>query len=477
MRRIACLFVVLLAACAGAPPQPEVPIEERIAAVEGALMPGLVFAGEPAETQTLAERMEELHVPGVSVAVIRDGEIEWARGYGMADVESGRPVTPETLFQAASISKPVAALAALRLVQDGRIGLDDDVNTALTSWQVPANEFTEGAPVTLRRLLSHSAGTTVHGFPGYARDVEQPSTVDVLDGNGNTDPVRVDVEPGTLYRYSGGGYTVMQLLVADLHGKTFPEVMAETVLGPIGMSRSTYEQPLPESRWEEAATGYRADGSPVEGGWHVYPEMAPAGLWTTPSDLARYAIEVQHARVGESDAVITQATAEEMLRPVLSNHGLGPGIGNDGSTFGHGGANEGFRCNLVAALDGSWGMVVMTNGDAGGSLAREILLTLAREYGWPGPRPREVALVELTPEQLAPFAGGYEIPGFGVIEISVAEDRLRADLPDGRSAELRPMSEERFIDPDDGQEITFVFDGDEVTGADLGNIQATKVKD
>ena len=334
----------------------------------------------------VADRMAELGVPGVSVAVLVDGEIAWARGYGLADVESGRPVTPNTLFQAASISKPVAALAALRLVESGRVDLDGDVNAYLTSWRVPDNAFTEQGPVTLRGLLTHRAGLTVWGFPGYGPDEEAPDGPGVLDGRGNTDPVRVYKTPGESWRYSGGGYTVMQQLVADMAGKPFAAVMREEVLDPIGMSRSTYEQPIPPERQDDIATGYRSDGERVPGGWHTYPEQAAAGLWTTPSELALYAREMQRAWKGESTRVLGEALAREMLTPDADDWGLGPAISEDGERFRHGGSNQGFRCTFAAYIDGDDGVFVMTNSDSGSELAAEIAITVAQAYGWSGPR-------------------------------------------------------------------------------------------
>ena len=359
------------------------------ALVESALLPTVTTRGEPVARPSLADRMAELGVPGVSVAVLVDGEIAWARGYGLADVESGRPVTPNTLFQAASISKPVAALAALRLAESGRVDLDGDVNAHLTSWRVPGNEFTEGAPVTLRGLLTHRAGLTVWGFPGYGPDEGAPDGPGVLDGRGNTDPVRVYKAPGESWRYSGGGYTVMQQLVADVDGAPFATVMREEVLDPIGMSRSTYEQPIPPERQDDIATGYRADGERVPGGWHTYPEQAAAGLWTTPSELALYAREMQRAWRGESDLVLGEALAREMLTPDADDWGLGPAISEDGERFRHGGSNQGFRCTFAAYIEGDDGVFVMTNSDSGGELAAEIAITVAHAYGWSGPRPEE----------------------------------------------------------------------------------------
>ncbi|MDE2877530.1 serine hydrolase domain-containing protein [Candidatus Palauibacter soopunensis] len=381
-------------ACAP-PPTPDSSVLEGVAAgspealVESALMPAVTVRGEPVARSSLADRMAELGVPGVSVAVLVDGEIAWARGYGLADVESGRSVTPNTLFQAASISKPVAALAALRLVESGRADLDGDVNAYLTSWRVPDNAFTVQAPVTLRGLLTHRAGLTVWGFPGYGPDEEAPDGPGVLDGHGNTDPVRVYKVPGESWRYSGGGYTVMQQLVADVHGKPFATVMREEVLDPIGMLRSTYEQPIPPERRDDIATGYRPNGDRVPSGWHTYPEQAAAGLWTTPSELALYAREMQRAWKGESTRVLGEALAREMLTPDADDWGLGPAISEDGERFRHGGSNQGFRCTFAAYIDGDDGVFVMTNSDSGSELASEIAITVAHAYGWSGPRAEE----------------------------------------------------------------------------------------
>jgi CubicO group peptidase (beta-lactamase class C family) len=343
-----------------------------------------VASGEPIQADVLTEQMEQYKVPGVSIAVINHGDIEWAQGYGMADVEEQRPVTTETLFQAASISKPVVAMAALSLVEQGMLGLDEDVNGKLISWQVPENEFTTKNKVTLRRLLNHSAGTTVWGFPGYTSSETVPTAVGVLNGQGNTDPILVYKEPGESWQYSGGGYTIVQLLLSDVAGKPFPMIMSEMVLQPIGMNTSTYEQPLP-GRWHiHAASGYQENGSKVKGNWHTYPEMAAAGLWTTPTDLARFAIEIQRAYAGEEEIILTQTMMRQMLTSGMNSHGLGPVISEDGLRFGHGGANEGFRCEFMAFIEGGNGVIVMTNSDNGGALARDIILSIAEVYGWSG---------------------------------------------------------------------------------------------
>lgn len=257
-----CLILLIsaLVACGDAVP------DGPTAQVESALLPTFVIRGEPTPRTSLADRMDELGVPGVSIAVLVDGEIGWARGYGFADLESRRPVTTNTLFQAASVSKPVAALAALQLVQEGFVALEADVNDYLTSWRVPDNEFTASVPVTLRGLLTHRAGLSVWGFPGYGPDETVPDVPGVLDGRGNTRAVRVVRPPGQRWQYSGGGYTVMQQLIADVRGAPFHDVMRSRVLDPMGMVRSTYEQPIPPDQLDDVAIGYRTDGTPVPGG-------------------------------------------------------------------------------------------------------------------------------------------------------------------------------------------------------------------
>jgi len=454
-------------------------VESHIAAIENRLVPRLVIRGEPLETATLAERMEEVGVPGVSIAVINGGAIEWARGYGLADVEAGRPVTTATLFQAASISKPVAATAALKFVQDGLIDLDEDVNGKLVSWKVPENEYTEAQPVTVRALVTHTAGMTVHGFPGYARDEEIPSTIGVLDGEGNTDPIRVDMEPRTEWRYSGGGYTVMQQLLTDVTGKPFPEILRETVLEPFGMSESTYEQPLPAARWEQAATGYRSDGEEVEGKWHIYPEMAAAGFWTTPTDLARLAVAIQEAYNGDSEAVLSREMARQMLTPGMNDQGLGPQIKGDGARFGQGGSNEGFRCTFTAFIEGGSGAAIMTNSDNGGALAQEILINIGIEYGWAGFELDERVVVELEPTIYEELAGRYNMPPGGVVTLEYVDGRLWAEaglVPFFPRVELLPESESVFFSRDAGTRVTFLREDGRVVAFVVQGTRADKIE-
>lgn len=298
---------------------------QGIAAVQSHLMPPVVIEGKPVHYDRLADRMQALHVPAISVALIQDGKIQWARGFGV-ERPGGRAVTPDTLFQAGSISKPVTALEALHLVQEGKLSLDTDVNRYLKTWEVPSNELTQRTPVTLRELLSHTAGVTVHGFPGYAAGERVPSLVEILNGMppANSPPIRVDMVPGKIWRYSGGGYVIVEQLLEDVTGEPFASLMRDQVLRPLGMSHSTYEQPLPARLLGRVATPYRADGSLVAGGPHVYPEQSAAGLWTTPSDLARFALGLAADLAGRGQHVISAAGRRHVDARARQ---LGTGIG------------------------------------------------------------------------------------------------------------------------------------------------------
>ncbi|HEU0015158.1 MAG TPA: serine hydrolase domain-containing protein [Longimicrobium sp.] len=466
----ALLALLACAACATARgPAAGPDVGERIRRVENGLRTYHEVRGETAPPLSIEERLRFYRVPAVSVAVINDGRIEWARAWGEAEAGSGVRVDTTTLFQAASISKPVAAVAALRLVEQGVLSLDEDVNVKLRSWKVPDGPHTAAEKVTLRRLLSHSAGTTVHGFPGYAAGAAVPTVVQVLDGSApaNTRPVRVDTVPGALWRYSGGGYTIAQLLMSDVTGKPFAELMREQVLAPAGMHRSTYAQPLPAERAARAATAHRNDGTPIPGKHHTYPEQAAAGLWTTPSDLARLAIEVQRAYAGQTGRVITPATARLMLATQAGAYGLGFGVNGqaDSLWFEHGGSNAGFQSYFAALAETGQGLVIMTNGDAGFPLAMEILRAVAREYGLPGGRPRERDAVAVDAAALAQLAGSYATVETGsrppfVVELRVEGGMLTASLPNlgWRGRRLRASAPDTFFFLESPGELSFERD-------------------
>jgi CubicO group peptidase (beta-lactamase class C family) len=369
--------------------------EHRIARIESSLTPAFRIKGQEAETFEINERLDELGIPGLSVAFAIDGKIEWARAYGAADTNDARPMGIDTMLLAGSISKPVAAIRAHQLVEEGRFDLDEDINTYLSSWQVPENKFTTSEKVTIRRILNHTAGLTVWGFSGYDFGDEIPSVTEVLDGQGNSDPVRVFKEPGESWQYSGGGYTILQLAIMDEEGVSFPETMRKNVLDRLDMPNSTFENPLPNKFHAVAATGYRSNGTEVEGKWPIYPEMAAAGLWTTPSELIQYATKTQEILQSGNDGVLKYETVLSMLTPGMNDHGLGPVVTEH--YFGHGGADEGFRARLVAWKSKAFAVVIMVNSD-NGSIIQELILAIAGEYDLPGIEPEVREIKELPAE-------------------------------------------------------------------------------
>jgi CubicO group peptidase (beta-lactamase class C family) len=332
--------------------------------------------------------LKQFNVPGVSIAIIKGFKVAQTFVYGVADAETRSPVTPRTMFQAASISKPVAAMASLKAVQNGQFSLDQNVNTILKSWKLPEGDFTKSGPVTPRTLMSHTSGMgDGFGFPGYAPGAALPTLPQILDGvpPSNLRAVRLERAPLTAFEYSGGGVTVQQLALADAVGKPFAQIAREWVLGPLEMTDSTFEQPLPDARHAQAARAHNRMGQRSSDRWHVYPEQAAAGLWTTPTDLARFAAEVQLAILGRSNRVLSSVVAREMITPV----GVGPyAVGFDisrqgeGWYFAHGGSNWGFQCDLIAHRTKGYGAVIMTNSDSGGALIPQLRRMIQIEYKW-----------------------------------------------------------------------------------------------
>ena len=435
------------------------PAQSRIDRVEKGLLPAVLIKGERA--WTIEERMKHYKVPGVTVAVIHDFKIAWAKAYGVKDTETNEPVSTETLFQAGSISKPVAAMTALKKVEQGKIALDEDINNKLTTWKLPDNDFTSKKKVSLANLLSHTGGTTVHGFPGYEPREKIPTLTQILDGAppANTRAVRVDFEPGSKFRYSGGGTTIAQLAIMDIEKKPYPQIAQETVLGPLKMTSSTYQQPLPDDTRKKAATGYRSDGKAVVGKIHVYPEMAAAGLWTTPTDLAKFAIETQLSLAGKSNKVLSQATTEKMVTPFISSSQAGLGFFSEthgaATYFGHGGADEGFRAQLLVHRDKGYGAVVMVNSD-NGQIMNEIVRAVAKEYEWEDylPQPREAVSVDSA--KLNEYTGRFLVNPDRVLTVTQEGGRLYAEPTASPKFQLFAVSDSEFIRLDNDISYTFV---------------------
>lgn len=407
-------FLVFLATEGVAQSVAQKPADDRIDRVFHGLRLPIAIKGRPVERWTIAERMAEHRVPGVSVAIIDGGRVVWAGGFGLKEAGTADPVTTSTLFQAQSISKPVASSATLSLVEGGRLSLDEDVNTYLKSWKVPENQFQLQEKVTLRRIMSHTAGLTVGGFGGYKAGDAIPSLFQILNGEkpANNPPIRVDTVPGSISRYSGGGAMVMQQLLLDLTGVSFPSLMKRLVFEPVGMMLSTYDQPLPVARRKEAASGHDGEGKVVHGKWPIEPELAAGGLWTTPTDLAKWAVEISNAWNGRPSKLLSKKTVREMLTVQKPPFGLGLIVegADQAFSFRHLGSIWGYRALLVMYPAIGKGAAIMANADRADPLITEVLMSIAAEFQWPSRTPVERDTVTLTRNVLDGLVGRYSLP-------------------------------------------------------------------
>jgi CubicO group peptidase (beta-lactamase class C family) len=414
-------------------------VEEKIRQVENNLAGWVKFENSPELRSTLKARMEHYKVPGISIAVIRNYKVEWARGYGFADVEEKRPVTTQTLFQAASISKSLNAVGVLKLVEQNKLSLDEDINKYLKSWHPSA----DSGKITIMNLLTHTAGLTVHGFRGYEVTDTLPTVVQILQGKkpANSPEVKPAFAPGLRLEYSGGGTTITQLIVTEQTGRRYDQYQQQEVLDPMGMTNSFYTQPAPASKKDLLATAYWANGNPVKGKYHVYPEMAAAGLWTNPVDLSKYIIETQLANEGKSAKVLSQAMTKKRLTPYLGA-GLGVFI-FENKWFSHNGGNEGFRCVYYGSLESGNGMVIMVNSD-NFDVISEVMRSIGITYGWNEfYKPVVKQLAEVPADTLKQYPGTYKFQ-----QITLVVEQKGADLfiiQDGQSSRMYFTSDDSFV--------------------------------
>lgn len=409
---------------------------------------------------TIEQRMRHYGVPGVSVAVVEGCKVVSADGFGTA-TPRGNPVSPKTLFQAASVGKVVASVGALKLVEDGALALDRDIADYLRGWSLPRAATAAKSTVTLRHLLTHSAGLTVDGFQGYVVGAPLPTLQQILDGHSpaNSAPVRMENAPGTKWSYSGGGFVLMQLLLEEVTRTSLATLMHDRVLLPAGMKNSTYAQFLDPERATYAATGTYADNTPIPGGWHIYPESAAAGLWSTPTDLSKFAIGLVRSMRGESNNLLRDSTANEMMRRQMESWGLGVEVSPDGAPrkFSHTGANVGYRTLWLMFPDTCQGAAIMANADEGMTLAYEIARALADQYRWPDPMASEQASsVPTTGDVARRFVGTYALKDFPTerFEVRILPNGALSWSRQGRGQrDLVAMNTDEVISPDSGMRL------------------------
>jgi len=457
-----------------APARYPVEVESRIQQVENNLSRWAQIEGSA--NWSLTERMAHYQLKGISVAVINDYKIEWAKGYGWADSAEQRPVTTRTLFQAASLSKSLNGMGALKLVQEKKLDLYKDINDYLTSWKFPYDSVAKGRKITMANLLSHTGGLSVDGFPGYSKGDPLPSIIQVLDGvkPSNTPPVRSMFEPDKSYSYSGGGFTISQLMMMDITHQSYDDFMWDNVLKPLGMTNSFFSQPAPGDKEKLLATGYIKDKE-VQGKYHIYPEQAAAGLWTNPTDLCKFLIDIQLAYNGKSGRVLTPEMTKLMVTPYREGSpGFGVYILNKGDVkyFANDGGNEGFVCTYIGSFDGK-GVVIMANSDSW-DIFQEITYSVAAAYHWVNYIPVKKKVISVPENFLNRYPGKYARNG-NQMTITAKDGNLYLNVSD-LSCKMFFTSESDFFVFEIDMDFRFNHDAEgKVTGFSYNGKTASRL--
>lgn len=446
-------------------------VEKRIKDVENNLIPFVPVKGF--KSWNIIERMKYYNVPGVSIAVIKDFKIDWAKGYGMADKAKNKPVTTETMFSAGSISKLVMAAAALRFVQDGKLDLDAPINDYLKSWKIMENDLTRQTPITLRMLLSHTAGTTQASYFGFTPDKERfPNIVEILSGAeiAESRPVVVNSEPKKEFRYSGGGSVIAQLALMDVSKQSFADLTEQTIFAPLGMKNSTFAQPLPAKYSSQTAWAY-SSASWFKGMPYVYPQQAAAGLYSTPTDLAKFFIDVQKSYRGDGK-ILKQNLAKEIMKPQANvsdgsykeQIAVGPFLiqrtdnnsNPKGIYFEFTGVNAGFLAYGIANLvDGNGAVIMLNSGDDVNGLGKEIRRAVAKTYGWYKFLPDEIKPIKLETAELDKYTGRYRKGADEVVYIRRENDYLVETINGGNDIYCFPVAKDTIVFTDYNVKGTF----------------------
>ena len=434
-------------------------LAKEIEQIENGLMTSIIIKGKPIPKFSIHDRMKYHKIHGLSIVFIENNEIKWARQYGVKEAGKSDPITRETMFQVGSVSKPVAAVVALSLVKQREIELDKDVKRYLKSWEIPDSKYLKEDSVTLRRILSHNAGITNHGFAGYQPNAEIPTLIQILNGEkpAKNKKIQVDTVPGSIWRYSGGGYTIMQQMLEDVSGITFGKLAQEQLFDKISMEHSTYSQPVVEEFADRTAKAHNVFGGPLNKNL-IQPELAAGGLWSTPNDLARLMIELMKEYEGKSDMILNKELATQMFKPQFKNWSLGLSINK--VHFSHSGSCEGFRTILSGNKDKGQGVVMMTNGENGDNLMREIMNSMAEIYDWSYISQQEREVYDVDEDTYKKYSGKYQVNPQVNMEVRYEEDLLKVYINGDFLTTIYPESENKFFILEDRHVYTFILNED-----------------
>ncbi len=434
-------------------------VKDRIRQVENNLIPYVPVKGF--KGWNLQKRMKDYKVPGLSIAVIKDYKIDWAKSYGLADTTKKTPVTTETMFSAGSISKFLMAVTALKMVENGEIELEQPINNYLTSWKIAENDYTKKTPVSLRMLLSHSAGTSQTSYFGFTPTQPLPTIVDILSGAkiSETRPVVVNSEPNKEFRYSGGGSMIAQLALMDVSKKSFSTLTQAILFDKLGMKHSTFEQPVPLKYTKQSSWAY-STASWFKGMPYVYPQQAAAGLYTTPTDLAKFFIDIQKSYIGKGK-ILSQATTRTMLTAQQNvsdgaykeQIGIGPFLiqrtdnkDPKGVYFEFTGVNAGFLAYGMASVEGGNGVIVMLNsGDDQNGIGKEIRRAVAKVYNWTNFLPSEIKPITMSDKELDKLVGRYRMSTNEVLYLRKEKNYLVETINESAKIYCFPVSKDSIV--------------------------------
>lgn len=473
------LVFVLFASCTSMSNESE----DKKAELENGIRGQVKFLEEPESYSSIIDKMVEYKIPALSLAVINQGKIEWADIYQNRNFFEQQNLDSTSIFQAASLSKPVTFLAALRMHSAGEIDLDENIQDYLKDFVLPQGKQSADSPITFRNIFSHTSGIRPGGYQGYNRNEIMPTDLDILQGNMgvNTPAIEVITPPNETLAYSGGAYTLAELALQDFFNDEFSNIMEKWILEPAGMNLSEFTQPFPASDSSRVAKAYTYSGDAVEGGWRNHPEQAAAGLWSNATDMAKFLIEVYNAFQGRG-AIFSQSDIKSIVSHERDEHVYGFIVKRieDDISITHYGGNIGYRTGMTISLTSGNGLVYLTNSDNGGVLGNELLLSASQIYGWQHFKQINVQRDEVSSETLRNLSGEYKWNKQIDLSIKFDENKEQISLffPNGDEYMLTPIrgDELDFIHPNTGVKVTFL-DNDDFQSFSLYDQTAVKLED